>query len=81
MTDVVGYLQRWLLLSRDRAEQIVRFLTDPLWRAYSVTYVEGRRLVAAWLAARPEGQPVAERYRTLLKEPLLPSMLRDDCAR
>jgi hypothetical protein len=76
--DVVEYLRRWMLLPRDRAEGIVKFLTDPLWRAYSVTYVEGARLVGAWLDARPAGQSLAERYRTLLREQLLPSALRDD---
>jgi hypothetical protein len=74
--DVTGYLERWLLLPRDRARQLARFLTDPLWRAYSVTYVEGRRLVSSWLEARPEGQSLAERYRILLDRPLRPSNLR-----
>jgi hypothetical protein len=76
--DVAAYLQRWLLLPRERADQLVRFLVDPLWRAYSVTYVEGARLVGAWLDARPAGVSPAERYRTLLVEPLLPSMLQAD---
>jgi len=40
--------------------------------------VEGARLVGAWLDARPAGQSLAERYRTLLREQLLPSALRDD---
>ncbi len=73
--EVAGYLQRWLLLPGDRAEHMTRFLTDPLWRAYSVTYIEGHRLVAAWLSARPDGQPVADRYRVLLENQLLPSDL------
>jgi hypothetical protein len=73
--EVTEYLRRWLLLPRDRAEHMTTFLTDPLWRAYSVTYVEGHRLVAAWLDARPAGQPVADRYRVLLEEQLVPSDL------
>lgn len=79
--EVVDYLQRWLLLPRDRATQIVRFLMDPLWRAYSVTYIEGRRLVGQWLDARDDQTSLAERYLRLLREPLLPAMLRDDIAR
>ncbi|BCB88528.1 DUF885 domain-containing protein [Phytohabitans suffuscus] len=73
--EVTGYLRRWLLLPRDRAEHMTTFLTDPLWRAYSVTYVEGHRLVAAWLDARPAGQSVADRYRPLLEEQLVPTDL------
>ncbi|PXX70586.1 hypothetical protein DFR70_1015 [Nocardia tenerifensis] len=76
--DVTAYLQRWLLLPPDRAQHMVSFLTDPLWRAYTVTYIEGARLVGAWLDARPANQPVAERYRTLLRNPLLPSDLQRD---
>nr|AAM70347.1 CalR9 [Micromonospora echinospora] len=75
--DAVEHLHRWLLLPRDRAEQIATFLTDPLWRAYSVTYIEGARLVGGWLAARPAGEPLVARYRTLLAEQLLPAQLRD----
>ena len=73
--EVTGYLQRWLLLPRERAEQIVRFTTDPLWRAYSVTYVAGPQLVGEWLDARPDGTPAAERFQVLLDEPLLPGDL------
>jgi hypothetical protein len=75
---VVRYLQRWLLLPEDRARHVVAFLTDPLWRAYSVTYIEGAELVGRWLAARPAGTDVTDRYRRLLTEPLLPSQLRED---
>lgn len=73
--DVADHLERWLLLPADRARQMVRFMTDPLWRAYSTTYVEGARLVADWLAARPAGVPIAKRYRQLLDEPLTPADL------
>jgi hypothetical protein len=57
---------------------MVRFLTDPLWRAYTVTYIEGARLVSDWLAARPSGVSVGERYGTLLREPMLPATMRAD---
>ncbi|MCZ2830258.1 DUF885 domain-containing protein [Modestobacter sp. VKM Ac-2986] len=70
---VTAHLQRWGLVSHDRAVQQLRFLTDPLWRAYISTYVEGYDLLAAWLAARPAGQPVADRFLRLLDEPLTPA--------
>jgi hypothetical protein len=71
--DVVAYLERWSLVSADRARQQLRFLTHPLWRAYISTYVEGFDLLSAWLAARPEGQSVADRFVRLLDEPLTPA--------
>ena len=74
--DVQTYLQRWLLVPEPRARQMVRFLADPLWRAYTTTYVEGYRLLRAWLDARPPGQPLSRRYLRLLDEPLTPSALR-----
>ncbi len=74
--DVQTYLQRWLLVPEPRARQMVRFLSDPLWRAYTTTYVEGYRLLHAWLDARPAGQSLSRRYLRLLDEPLIPSTLR-----
>jgi hypothetical protein len=70
--EVVAYLQRWSLVSYERAAQQLRFLTDPLWRAYISTYVEGFDLLSRWLAARPADQPVADRFVRLLDEPLTP---------
>jgi hypothetical protein len=74
--DVQTYLQRWLLVPEPRARQMVRFLSDPLWRAYTTTYVEGYRLLHAWLQARPPGQSLSQRYLRLLDEPLIPSTVR-----
>ncbi|MGY1815436.1 DUF885 domain-containing protein [Blastococcus sp. SYSU D00820] len=71
--EVVAHLQRWSLVSADRARQQLRFLTHPLWRAYITTYVEGFDLLRRWLAARPAGQPVADRFLRLLDEPLTPA--------
>jgi hypothetical protein len=78
--DVLAYLQRWLLVPEPRAKQMVRFLTDPLWRAYTTTYVEGYRLLSAWLDARREAQSLSQRYLRLLDEPLTPSALRAECS-
>src|SRR3954447_26109712 len=79
--DVVTYLERWSLVSADRARQQLRFLTHPLWRAYISTYVEGFDLLSAWLAARPAEQPVADRFLRLLDEPLTPSVVAAELAR
>jgi hypothetical protein len=70
--EVVAYLERWSLVSSERAAQQIRFLTHPLWRAYTSTYVEGFDLLSRWLADRPGDQPVADRFLRLLDEPLTP---------
>jgi hypothetical protein len=70
--EVSAYLQQWSLVSAERAAQQIRFLTDPLWRAYISTYVEGFDLLSRWLAARPAEQSVADRFVRLLDEPLTP---------
>jgi hypothetical protein len=74
--EVAAYLSRWLLVSDDRARQMLRFLSSPLWRAYTSTYVEGYRLLRAWIDDRPAGVSVTERFGRLLDEPLIPSSLR-----
>lgn len=74
--DVADFLKRWLLVNDERARQSLRFLSSPLWRAYTSTYVEGYRLLRGWLDARPDGVSVTERFATLLDEPLIPSSLR-----
>ncbi|MGY2002177.1 DUF885 domain-containing protein [Blastococcus sp. SYSU DS1024] len=73
--EVAAYLQRWALVTPERARQQIRFLTDPLWRAYISTYVEGFDLLTRWLAARPADQPVADRFVRLLDEPLTPQRI------
>ncbi|BBZ29992.1 hypothetical protein MMAD_42870 [Mycolicibacterium madagascariense] len=74
--EVVAFLQRWQLTSDARARQSLRFLSSPLWRAYTSTYVEGYRLLRAWLDARPAEVSLTERFGRLLDEPLVPSALR-----
>ena len=74
--DVVAFLRRWLLVDETRARQMLKFLSSPLWRAYTSTYVEGYRLLRTWLDDRPAGVGLTERFTTLLDEPLIPSSLR-----
>ncbi len=72
---VVDFLQHWLLAPPERARQMLRFLTSPLWRAYISTYVEGYRLLGEWLDADP-GSDRLRRFGRLLDEPLTPALLR-----
>ncbi|MGE2715089.1 DUF885 domain-containing protein [Mycolicibacterium litorale] len=74
--EVVAFLKRWLLVDDARARQMLRFLSSPLWRAYTSTYVEGYRLLRGWLDARPADVGLTERFGRLLDEPLIPSALR-----
>jgi hypothetical protein len=76
--EVAAFLRRWLLVNDTRANQMLRFLSSPLWRAYTSTYVEGYRLLRRWLDDRPAGVSLAERFGRLLDEPLIPSALRAD---
>ncbi|MDD7811156.1 DUF885 domain-containing protein [Mycobacterium sp. CSUR Q5927] len=78
--EVADYLRRWLLVPDDRARQTLRFLSSPLWRAYTSTYVEGYRLLRSWLDSRPAGVNLTERFGRLLDEPLIPSSLRAELA-
>jgi hypothetical protein len=90
--DVAEFLRRWLLVDDARARQMLRFLSSPLWRAYTSTYVEGYRLLRGWLDAPPQAGggtsrlrgsaprsadvSLTERFGRLLDEPLIPSALR-----
>ena len=74
--EVAAFLQRWQLTTEARARQSLRFLSSPLWRAYTSTYVEGYRLLRGWLDARPADVTLTERFGRLLDEPLVPSALR-----
>ncbi|MFC0314967.1 DUF885 domain-containing protein [Gordonia phosphorivorans] len=74
--EVARFLQRWLLVPADRAHQMLRFLTSPLWRAYISTYVEGYRLLDGWLDDVSPGQTRLDRFGRLLDEPLTPALLR-----
>ncbi|RJQ71564.1 DUF885 family protein [Pseudonocardiaceae bacterium YIM PH 21723] len=78
--EVVAFLQRWLMVSATRARQMLRFMTDPLWRAYGSTYVEGYGLLRGWLDARPEGAELLPRFQRLLDEPLIPASIQAELA-
>ncbi|UPW10804.1 DUF2268 domain-containing protein [Gordonia terrae] len=74
---VAEHLRRWLLAPEQRARQMLRFLTSPLWRAYISTYVEGYRLLGQWLDTADDR---AAAFGRLLDEPLIPASLRRELA-
>ena len=63
------YLKRWGLASDRRAEQALRFITDPVWRSYLTTYTDGYRVCKAFV----DGDPA--RFKRLLTEQLTPADL------
>jgi hypothetical protein len=62
--EAEAHLTRWALLSPARARKGVEFLTDPLWRAYISTYVEGERLLSRWLDGGGEFVRLLDEQRT-----------------
>ncbi|HLS76400.1 MAG TPA: DUF885 domain-containing protein [Nocardia sp.] len=75
-SEVAQFLQRWSLVTADRARQQLRFLSSPLWRAYISTYVEGYKLLGGWLDRAADAGERGERFRRLLDEPLTPAAVR-----
>jgi hypothetical protein len=67
--EVVDYVARWSLTTRERAEKSVAFLLDPTWRAYVTCYVEGFRLCRAFVNGHPD------RFSRLISEQLVPADL------
>ena len=55
-------MERWGLRTPEQAAQSVRFVTDPTWRAYAVTYSAGQELCGDYV-----GGDVG-RFRRLLTE-------------
>ena len=67
--DAVAYLQRWSLLSEQRAKKAIEFLTDPTWRAYMTCYIEGFPLCRTFVQEDPA------RFKRLITEQLIPADL------
>jgi hypothetical protein len=61
-SDAQAYVQRWTLNTPEQAAQSIRFVTDPTWRAYTITYSAGRELCGAFVGDDPA------RFRRLLTE-------------
>src|SRR5215210_3216890 len=71
--DVVAYLQRYGLSTEGEARQRLRFIADPLWRAYIFTYHVGYKLISNWLDQAPSER--RRRFRTLLNDQVYPSQI------
>ena len=60
--DAVAYAMKWGARTEARARQGVRFVTDPTWRAYAITYSAGGELALAYHRNEPA------RFKRLLTE-------------
>jgi hypothetical protein len=60
--EAEAYVEKWNLVPPEQAKHSVRFVTDPTWRAYVITYSAGRDLCRAYVGGDPG------RFRTLLTE-------------
>jgi hypothetical protein len=69
--DVQAYLERWGLLTPERAAHLIRFLKEPTSRTYIITYLAGRRHCRAWVGDDPA------RFRRLLTEQVRVAELLD----
>jgi len=62
LDDAQAYVERWTLNTAEQAAQTIRFVTDPTWRAYTITYSAGRELCRAFVGHD------TRRFRRLLTE-------------
>ena len=72
--EVVDYLQRYGLSTEAEARQRLRFIADPLWRAYIFTYHVGFELISDWMDQAPVSER-RSRFRTLLTDQVYPSQV------
>jgi hypothetical protein len=70
-----GWLEKYALYTRSRAEQRVRFIDQ--YRSYVINYNLGKDMVAAYIRSRAGDDPAKrwEAFETLLSSPRLPSGL------
>jgi hypothetical protein len=74
--EAVAYTARYGVRDEQEARHSLRFITDPLWRAYVWCYHRGRDLLGGWLDAAGDDQAARlARFRTLLTEPVYPSLV------
>lgn len=73
--EVLAYLMRYALRPENEARQSLRFISDPLWRAYTFTYHVGRDLLRRWLDLAPQPERQA-RFLLLLVGQVTPSLVQ-----
>jgi hypothetical protein len=69
--EISSYLQRYALVSEERAKHLVRFVSDPFSRSYIFTYDSGRDLLEELFQHGNRDQY----FRRLIEEPVTPSLV------
>ena len=69
--EVQAYLMRYGLRTEQEARQSLRFINNPLWRAYVFTYDTGHALLNRWLGLGDR----QSRFSTMLHEQVYPSLI------
>jgi hypothetical protein len=62
--EAKAYVEKWNLVTPKEAQHTIDFVTDPTWRAYTITYSAGRELCRRYTGGD------FKRFRTLLTEPV-----------
>jgi hypothetical protein len=63
------YVMHWALASEKRADHVIAFINDPMWRSYVTTYPNGYKLCGKFVAGD------VGRFKRLLTEQLTPAEL------
>jgi hypothetical protein len=70
--EIISYMQQYGLNTREDAEHLIKYISDPLGRSYIFTYYIGRDLLDELFA---RGDRIAY-FKRLLEEPVTPSQIR-----
>lgn len=71
--EIISYMQQYGLNTKEDAEHLIKYISDPLGRSYIFTYYVGEDLLDE-LFARKDRDTY---FRRLLEEPVTPGQVRD----
>jgi len=78
--EVVEFLEENALVTHERAEKMLEFVTYPLWRAYVFCYAGGEELTTRWVEQADGRVGEIARFSRLLTEQLTPSGIAQEMA-
>jgi hypothetical protein len=78
--EVVAFLEENALVTHERAEKMLEFVSHPLWRAYVFCYAGGEELTTRWVEQAGSRKGEIERFSRLLSEQLTPSGIAQELA-
>jgi hypothetical protein len=80
LAEVQAFEEEVGLLTPERAEKSLEFISHPLWRTYVFCYAGGEDLLTAWCRAAGDIDAQRARFYRLLSEQLTPSGLAAELA-